>query len=397
VSRIPRRWVIVTALAVVTFGIGNPIAAFGVFLPVLSETFGWSRGAISIAHAINMLLGGVLGFGMGALADRYGPRFVLAATFTVAGAGFAAASTVTALWQLYLYIGVLVGLGGSSMYVVTTATVVRWFDTGRGLALGIVLTGFNLGFVTGGPLAAFLIGRVGWRGAYVILGTVVCAVAGLAALVVHDPPRSGAAVAHGTTAASNPGMSFTEALGSRAMWLVAVAWLVLGGVFMMLMVHIVPYARDRGLPLAAASLALTSYGVGAVSGRIVFGSIADRFRPLGAMRWCVAIQVLAVAALLLAPPAWLLAVLMLGFGFGFAGADTIVVKVIPDVFGVRALGAIMGVLAFGWRCGAALGPSLAGFVFDATGSYASPFAVGCVLLVVGFSLFAVAVRRPRPA
>ena len=68
-----RRWGIVAALFVVTFGISTPLAAYGVFLPVLAQTFGWSRGAIATALSINLLIGGVAGFGIGALADRHGP------------------------------------------------------------------------------------------------------------------------------------------------------------------------------------------------------------------------------------------------------------------------------------------------------------------------------------
>src|SRR5439155_1629558 len=83
---------------------------------------------------------------------------------------------IEALWQLYLSYGVLVGVGMSSIYVLTAATVARWFEARRGIALAIVLSDFNLGWLTGGPLAAWLIGRWGWRTAYVTLGLLVAAV-----------------------------------------------------------------------------------------------------------------------------------------------------------------------------------------------------------------------------
>jgi MFS family permease len=96
------------------------------------------------------------------------------------------------------------------------------------------------------------------------------------------------------------------------------------------------------------------------------------------------------------PPPWLAAVVLTAFGFGFAGADTVVVKIVPDVFGLRGLGAIMGLLTFAWRCGAALGPATAGFVYDATGSYAVPFGATPIVLVLSFLLFAYgAVPRER--
>ena len=152
-----RRWLIVAALFTVTYGVSTPLAAYGVFLPVFAETFAWSRGAISTALSLNLLLGGVAGFGIGALADRHGPRVMLVVTVILAGSAFALVSTVGALWQLYLLVGVLGGIGMSSFYLLSTTTVTRWFDERRGLALALVLVGFNLGYISAGPLSAWLI------------------------------------------------------------------------------------------------------------------------------------------------------------------------------------------------------------------------------------------------
>ena len=165
-----RRWLIVAALFAVTYGISTPLAAFGVFLPVLADAFAWSRGAISTALSINLLVGGLAGFGIGALADRRGPRAMLVPTVALAGAAFALVSTVGALWQLYLFVGVLGGVGMSSFYLLSASTIARWFDERRGLAIALALVGFNLGYLTAGPLAAWLIGRIGWRPAYALLG-----------------------------------------------------------------------------------------------------------------------------------------------------------------------------------------------------------------------------------
>lgn len=397
----------VAALFTVTFSISNPFAAFGVFLPVLSETFGWSRGAISIALSINLLLGGMVGFALGAIADRHGPRLPLAITVLCAGAGFTLAATVNALWQLYLFVGVLAGVGMSGFYVLSTATVARWFETRRGIALAIVLTGYNLGFMTGGPLAAWLIEHLGWRIAYAALGLAACLVGGLASLVVRFPPAAAGTIPGGPAGmAGNPqrggaehhgvgGVAFGHALADRRLWLLSVAWLLQGSVLLMVSVHVVPYARDRGISLESASLTLTAYGLGSVLGRIGFGSAADRFGGLAAMRACVAIEMAALVPLLTTPSQVVLLALLAAFGMGFAGADTLFVKSVPDVFGVKALGAIIGVLSLGWRSGAAIGPPAAGFVHDATGSYAIPFGAAPVVILVSFTLFTLAARRHR--
>jgi MFS family permease len=401
---------VVVALFALVFAVAIPLASFGVFLPVLAAAFGWSRGAISVALSINMITGGIAGFWIGVLADRYGPRAVLGPTILLAGTGFALASTIGALWQFYLCIGVLVGIGNSSIYVISAATIVRWFDEDRGLVLGLVLTGLNLGFAAGGPVSAVLIDGIGWRGAYLTLAVLVCAVAGLASLFVVNPARpilvtdTGAVRRVGSYGppgadslnVTTPGFTFAEALASPRLWYLATAWMLLGFVFMLTTVHIVPYARDRGISLESASLALTAYGIGAIAGRILVGMAADRLgvRPL--MRWCFAVQFLAFVPLLAGPPGWAVTLLLLAFGFGFAGADTLLVTVVPEVVGLRAIGAAMGVLNFGWRLGAALGPATAGFVYDATGSYLLAFAVAAAFVVAGFVLSTFGARPARP-
>jgi MFS transporter, OFA family, oxalate/formate antiporter len=109
---------------------------------------------------------------------------------------------------------------------------------------------------------------------------------------------------------------------------------------------------------------------------------------------CFALQIVALAALAVPSPGWL-PMAMAAHGFGFAGADTAIVRAIPDVFGLRALGAIMGVLALGWRCGAAVGPAAAGFLYDLVRSYAIPFGLAPGLALLSLVLITVAVSSRR--
>src|SRR5262249_32113438 len=94
-------WVVVGACSLVMFGVWNSHAGFGVFLPVLASEFGWSRGAISVAPSLNLIIGGLIAFFIGAASDRYGPRLILAVSAVLVGALFALASRIDALWHLY--------------------------------------------------------------------------------------------------------------------------------------------------------------------------------------------------------------------------------------------------------------------------------------------------------
>jgi MFS family permease len=402
-------WAVVAASFAVMFGAWNPHAGFGVFLPVLSREFGWSRGAISLAASLNLFIGGTLAFWVGAASDRYGARRVLALSALLAGTCYLFASTINALWHFYLLQGVLLGICMSGMYLVPTATVARWFAERRGLALGIVLAGLNLAYVVGGPLSAFFINTFGWRTTYLLLGGLVWSVAVPASLFMREPPSGGGFQAQ--TARAVPGATstlrsplsfamaeatFREALVDRRLWFLAATWFLQGFVNMMVAIHMVPHVTDRGATLESASLALTIYGISSIGGRVLFGAAADRVGTRPTFWFCLALQLLALTSVLIGPSLRVLYFLIMWFGLAAAGGDTAVVKAAPEVFGVRAIGAIMGILSLGWRCGAALGPAAAGFIYDATGSYTFAFSLASVGLMLSLALFTLGMSPPRP-
>jgi MFS family permease len=190
------------------------------------------------------------------------------------------------------------------------------------------------------------------------------------------------------------GVTMREALVDPRQWCLNGAWLLLGAIILMVGVHAVPYVRDHGVSLAAASLALTAYGIGTVGGRLTSGAASDRFGTRVTIGVGYVIEVLALVLLAGGSSPGMLLGAMALFGIGAAVTDTMLVRAIPDTFGLRALGAIMGVLTLGWRSGAATGPAVAGFIYDATGSYAIPFWAAPVAVLVSWALFTLATRRP---
>ena len=391
-----RRWLIVAALFVVTLGISTPLAAFGVFLPVIAETFGWSRGAIASALSLNLVIGGFSGYVVGTLADRHGPRVMMLLTVALAGCAFALVSTIGALWHLYVLVGIVGGVGMSSFYLLSTSTVAHWFHDRRGLAIALVLIGFNLGYMAAGPLAAWLIAQVGWRPAYAILAGGCATLTFLAAATVRLPRGSERrAMASEARAAATGGFTLREALRDGRYWYLNVSWLLLGAVIFMTSVHAVPFARDRGVSLGAAALMLTAYGLGSVTGRLIAGFASDRVGVRVATSTGYVIELAALLLLASVPSSEMLLAAMVLFGIGAAATDNMIVRAIPDLFGLRAIGAISGSLSLGWRCGAALGPAAAGFLYDATGSYAGAFRTAPAVVVVSWVLFTLATSRAR--
>ena len=189
-------------------------------------------------------------------------------------------------------------------------------------------------------------------------------------------------------ASAGPNVTLAEALMDPRQWYLNISWTLLGALTLMISVHVVSFAHDQGISLTQASLALTAYGIGAVGGRIGSGIVSDRIGTFTTIRLSYVLQILALAALLWFSSREALLLSLLVLGLGFASADTMLAKAVPEVFGMRALGAILGVLNLGWRFGAALGPFLAGFLYDMTGAYTIPFGAAPVVVLVSWGLFA---------
>ena len=114
-------------------GIGTHVA-FGVFFKPLIAEFGWARAILSGAPAAALFLSSLLGIFVGRLNDRFGPRIIMAVTGCFFGLGFLLMSRLETVWQLYLFYGVVAGIGLSSVDVISLSTTARWFKKRRGRA-----------------------------------------------------------------------------------------------------------------------------------------------------------------------------------------------------------------------------------------------------------------------
>src|SRR3990170_174057 len=171
-SRPGRAWpIILTGLVVWTLSVGM-YRTFGVFFKPMAEELGWSRTLTSGGFAVMGLVMGLMGPLAGALADRRGPRLVVAGSGLFMGLGYALLSRLHSVGQFYGFF-FLVGLGMGSAFAPVSAAVSRWFTQGMGLALGVVSIGGGLGMMTVVPLAERLIAWWGWRPAYLVMGVLM--------------------------------------------------------------------------------------------------------------------------------------------------------------------------------------------------------------------------------
>jgi len=370
--------------------------SFGIFFkPVLTD-FNWTRAMISGALSLSWIVQGLLGIVMGRLNDRLGPRVVLTISGFLVGLGYLLMSRIGAVWQLYLFYGVIIGAGMGGSWVPIVSTVARWFAKRRSLMTGIVLSGVSIGTLIGAPVANRLISAYDWRMSYIIMGGIVLGVVVLAAQFLRrDPTQARQKSYSGSGGEKQEPVSEThsfflrEAVRTQQFWLTSGMFFCLGFCVYTIIVHIVLHAIGLGISSTSAADILATIGGLSIVGRIVLGSAGDRFGN----RLVFVIGFILIAATLFwlvsAEEAWGLYLFAAVFGLAFGGCITSQSPLVAGLFGLSSHGLILGVInLLGFTLGAAVGPFIGGYIFDITGSYQLAFIVCGAMSVVGLILTA---------
>ncbi len=363
---------------------------FGVLFPEFEKEFGWSRAQISGASSTMFIVMGVLGIAMGRVNDQIGPRILLTVSTVVFALGFILMSRMTALWHLYLFYGLLCGLGVAAHDVVVLSTVARWFARGRGLMSGLVKTGAGIGQLIVPLVASFLVINYGWREASLWVGIAALIVMVIAAQVVRRDPKSlglrpwGEDPTEGSKndVTQEAGLDLKQAIRTRQFWLISMAKLADWYCLFTVIVHIVPHGIDQGLEPATSAVVLSVIGGCSILGRLTLGAGFDYLGAKRSLLVAFALLFLSVVFLqLLSDPKWLFAFAFV-YGIGHGGFFAIASPSVAEYFGTRSHGLIFGIVMFAGSIGGTIGPWLSGWLYDSTGTYYIAF-----LLVSGFSVF----------
>ena len=191
--------------------------------------------------------------------------------------------------------------------------------------------------------------------------------------------------------------SLSQALKINQFWLLAFAWVFFSLSLHLVLVHIVAYAVDMGISRMDAAVILSLIGLGNIPGRMVVGKLSDIMGRKALGVTCTLIQFGTLLWLMRADRLWMLYLFAPAFGFMWGGSGTVVTVLIGDIFGTRSLGPIMGMMTAGWAFGAAIGPSIGGFIFDMSGNYFMAFAAGATALFVVVCLLSLIKRVPNAA
>jgi len=371
--------------------------SFGIFFKPLLTEFGWTRAMTSGAFSICWIVQGISSVVMGGLNDKIGPRVVVTLCGLSFGLGYLLMSQVNSVWQLYLFYGLLTGIGASGVAVSLISTIVKWVAKRRNLIVSIVSSGGEIGaFVI--PLVAIrLIAAYDWRMSYAIIGSSVLVIVVLLSQFLKRPDvqmkQESYTEDNKNIDLSDEGLNLKEAVRSGRFWLLFTLQFLNGFFISTITVHVVPHATDVGISALSAANVLAIMGGIGVIGKVATGFASDR---LGIRRIFIIIFLVMASSYF-----WISAVEILWMFYLFAvvfglarHAGFLSASLVAELFGLKAHGLIYGVINFSSSLGAAIGPFLAGYIFDITDSYMLAF-LSCGTLGIVAAILASFLRTTR--
>ncbi|PKB71301.1 MAG: MFS transporter [SAR202 cluster bacterium Io17-Chloro-G6] len=398
-------WVILAVASVPALGARSvmAVATLSVFVVPITDQFGWSRGQFSGAVSLGALFGLIVSPFAGRLVDRYGSGVILSASSAVVGLCAIGLSLISPIWSFYALYVPGRAVFSSPLELGTSTAVSNWFIRRRPMTLAYMGVVQGIGLTIFPIIAQVLIDGWGWRTAWLAMGIFTIGTGIIPVLLLMarrpedmglepDPDKSGQATTGGETPGQRqPGpirhtefdYTVRQALATRAFWILSLfsvcGFVVQAGVSL----HQVPHYISQGVPTHLAALTASSFAFGQVPGGLFWSLVARRI-PLRLLLSAAA-ATMAVGAVGTAASSSLSSgipmALLLGIGVG--GLHLLLRLTWADYYGRLHLGAIRGLTLPAQIGGQALGPIVAGVMFDATDGYRIPFTIFGIIVAVG--------------
>ena len=401
--------VAVTSFVTLFSIVGLALYGLPLYYDFMVRDFGWSRTQVTSGNALSKLLvGPAFGFAAGWVVDRFGPRRLMLAGVLMAGVALVGLGRMSALWMFYFFY-LLNALG----YVCggplpNQVLLSRWFDAGRGKAMGVAYLGIGVGGAIVPLLSAALVNAFGWRVALQVLGVLIIVLTLPFVYAVRESP--GAEDARLPASAALEGMKgsrsteqasarpqaggFGPVLRTPAFFLLAAASMcsiaAVGGTNQHLKLYL---SLDRGYPQGEAARIISLVLTLSIAGRLIMGWLADRMPKKQVILIIYLLVAASIPLLFLASFPGALYGFAVVFGLGLGGEYLIIPLIAAELFGVKVLGRLLGVVLTADGVAEAVSPMLVGYLRDVTGSYRIGF-FGLLLIALAGAAAVAALPRP---
>ena len=400
--------ILFTGFTVLFFSSGTRYA-FGLMLKPMTDDLGWSRSELSLALAAFMLVSALAMPLAGRLADRYSIRSVLAVGGLIVALGIGLTGQVQSHWHLFVVYGLVYAVGHAATSIPTVSVMIsRWFVRRRGFANSAAVSGNAIGQLVIITVLASLLGSLGWRTSYAVLGAanlVIVVPLVLAAARSRPPasccgPSSSAESSGGADARtpSAPATPLRRILASRELWLLVVIYGVCGFQDFFVATHVVAFAIDQGMGRLLAGHVLALMGILGLIGVLTSGLLSDAFGVTRPVMLCFLIRLPIFAFILLVQETPAIAAFAFAYGFTFLITAPLTVVFAGNLFGPSRLGTVSGLINAVHQVAGGLGAFVGAVIFDRWESYDGAFALMAALAAVAIAAtLSLQSRNLRPA
>ena len=401
-------WYVVAALFFTLFLSMGVFQGFGVFIGTWEDEFNVSVGTISIAAAIGVLINGFSAPLMGRLFDRFGGRYVVLFSLAGVGCGCLGMSQVNSLVGVIIVYGIIISFAAAGVTPQASGTIVaRWFHRRRGTAMSVFSVGASFGGLLIIPFLTYLRIATDWQTAWLVIGLIILA-AGvpLTWLIVRNQPSDlnlspdGDPTPIGRNAALTVAVpplesnAWRDSLHHAPMWQLLLTFVVCGVTTASIAVHFIRFAEDEGVSAGTAALAFGALSAINAVGVLIIGYFSDRLQRKTLLAGVYLVRGLAFVCLIVLPGStgiWVFAVIG---GASWLPTVPLTQALTADVFGLRHLGILTGLIFMSHQLGGALAVYLFGVAFDTWGSYDIAFAV-CVVLLIAAAVGSFSIREKQ--
>lgn len=405
-------WYVVGALFFSFFLGMGVIQGFGVYVETWEDDFGVSVGTISIAAALGVLFNGASTPLLGHFVDRFGGRSVIVPCLAVVGLGCLAMTLVSNVTSLIALYGIVIAFAaGGIMPVASGAIISRWFHRRRGVAISILTSGGSFSGLLLIPFLTYLLIATDWQTAWAFMGVIILSLGVPVAwlLVRNDPKQMGLAPDGGPQPRRPGGLTITvpptnvppldvsawrQSFRSAPMWQLMLTFVICGITTQSVAVHFIRFASDEGVSAGTAALAFGLLSAINTISALGIGYVSDRLQRRSLLGATYFVRSLAFVSLIIFPGNIGIWVFALVGGASWLATVPLTQSLAADVYGLRHLGILTGIIFMAHQIGGSLAVLLFGLAFDAWGSYDVPFAVSALLLAAaGFGALSIRERR----